>query len=110
MLTDRYGRKWDLATEELCTECGQPDNCGDCNHDPLTEKQARELGAFVGPIQIDPPGCGCTECITGEYVPLDEATDEQVWRMMVGVVRNATGFDTSEFRVETTTVIVRPEG
>lgn len=41
-------------------------------------------------IAIDPPGCGCTECITGEYVPLNEATEEQITQMLVGKVRNNT--------------------
>jgi hypothetical protein len=42
------------------------------------------------PIQIDPPGCGCTECLTGLYVPLDRATDEQVMGMLCGGISNAT--------------------
>ena len=27
------------------------------------------------PVAIDPAGCGCTECLTGQYVPLERATD-----------------------------------
>jgi hypothetical protein len=42
---------------------------------------------------IDPIGCGCTECLTGEYVPLEEATDEQVRRMVNGVIRDHTGVE-----------------
>jgi hypothetical protein len=45
------------------------------------------------PIQIDPAGCGCTECLTGEYVPLDLATAEQMQAMLAGTVRNATSED-----------------
>jgi hypothetical protein len=60
------------------------------------------------PTQIDPPFCGCTECILGEYVPLNEATDDQVWKMLVGSLRNATGYDLDEFSVETKTIIHRP--
>lgn len=41
---DRYGRCWNLPAQELCRECGQPDNCGDCNHEELTLEQVRELG------------------------------------------------------------------
>ena len=37
---------------------------------------------------IDPPGCGCTECIIGEYVPLDRATPKQVARMLRGKIAN----------------------
>lgn len=44
-------------------------------------------------IQIDPPGCGCTECLTGLYVPLDRATDEQVRALLTGAMPNATGED-----------------
>lgn len=44
---DRYGRVWP-ANYELCGECGQPDNCGDCNHAPLAPDQVRELGGVQG--------------------------------------------------------------
>jgi len=44
------------------------------------------------PIAIDPPGCGCTECVTGEYVPLDEATDDQLELMLKGRITNNTGY------------------
>jgi hypothetical protein len=40
---DRYGRVWNLPSEELCPECGQPDNCGDCDHAPLTDEEAASL-------------------------------------------------------------------
>lgn len=45
--TDNFGRLWNLPNYELCPVCGQPDNCGDCNHEPLTETQVIELGGFV---------------------------------------------------------------
>ncbi len=41
--TDRFGRKWDLPESELCPECGQPDNCGECNHEPYTDDEAATL-------------------------------------------------------------------
>lgn len=44
------------------------------------------------PWQIDPPGCGCTECLVGEYVPLDQATEHDIMAMAAGVVSNASGF------------------
>lgn len=37
-MSDRYGRTWNLSPDELCPECGQPDNCGDCNHEPLSDE------------------------------------------------------------------------
>jgi hypothetical protein len=43
MTTDNYGVSWELPASELCPECGQPDNCGDCNHEPLTADDVREL-------------------------------------------------------------------
>lgn len=49
--TDRYGRHWpytwDEAKIELCGECGQPDNCGDCNHGRLSDNEAIHLGASL---------------------------------------------------------------
>jgi hypothetical protein len=41
--------------------------------------------------QIDPYGCGCTECLTGEYVPLNRATAEQVFALLAGDISDATG-------------------
>ncbi|GAB3251811.1 hypothetical protein [Kineosporia babensis] len=43
-------------------------------------------GRTEWPIAIDPRGCGCTECITGEYVPLNQATDEQIRLMLAGEI------------------------
>lgn len=43
------------------------------------------------PIAIDPAGCGCTECLTGLYVPVDEATDGQLMLMYQGKIANNTG-------------------
>jgi hypothetical protein len=34
----------------------------------------------IGKIDaIDPPGCGCTECIIGEYIPLDSPYIQEVF-------------------------------
>ena len=41
-------------------------------------------------IAIDPIGCGCTECLTGEYVPLEMATADQMRAMLMGTVRDHT--------------------
>lgn len=42
------------------------------------------------PIAIDPYNCGCTECITGEYVPLERATNGQLAAMLRGEIRDNT--------------------
>lgn len=42
---------------------------------------------------VDPPGCGCTECITGQYVPLDHATPENITALLNGQLRNHTGVE-----------------
>lgn len=47
-------------------------------------------------IQVDPIGCGCTECITGLYVPLDAASDEQLFDLTMGKLSNATGMSASQ--------------
>jgi hypothetical protein len=36
---DTFGRAWPYPKEELCQECGQPDNVGDCNHARLTDEE-----------------------------------------------------------------------
>lgn len=46
---------WERAAERrasmieagLCPVCGQPDNCGDCNHRPLTEAEWARLGRLA---------------------------------------------------------------
>lgn len=43
------------------------------------------------PIAVDPPGCGCTECIIGLYIPLDQATDEQIAGALIGALADHTG-------------------
>ena len=34
---DKFGNGWRLPVSELCSTCGQPDNCGDCSHGKLTK-------------------------------------------------------------------------
>ena len=47
---DKYGRLWPLlGARERCFKCGQPDNCGDCNCNPLRVSQVLELGGELGP-------------------------------------------------------------
>lgn len=43
------------------------------------------------PIAVDPPGCACTECITGQYRPLDRATPQDIAALLRGQLRNHTG-------------------
>lgn len=33
---DSFGRRWP-ESYELCDDCGQPDNCGECTHVPLSD-------------------------------------------------------------------------
>lgn len=43
------------------------------------------------PVQVDPQGCGCTECLTGEYVPLEDATPKQIRNLIFGTLADASG-------------------
>ena len=67
------------------------------------------------PVQIDPAGCGCTECLTGEYVPLDRATAGQVFRLIKGKLLNATDerfivdVDYIDMRTNTVTITIESE-
>ena len=42
-------------------------------------------------FRLDPDGCGCTDCLTGESVPYDRATEAQVVACALGKLVNATG-------------------
>jgi hypothetical protein len=42
-VVDNFGRLWPDRFQ-LCEICKQPDNCGDCNHEPLEAEQVVELG------------------------------------------------------------------
>jgi hypothetical protein len=39
-------------------------------------------------IAVDPPECGCTECLIGEYVPLDMATSAHIRALFRGDLKN----------------------
>ena len=49
-------------------------------------------------VQVDPAGCGCTECITGLYVPLEMASRGQIYLAAVGMLGNATGLTSPELQ------------
>lgn len=46
------------------------------------------------PRAVDPPGCGCTDCLTGAAVPLDRATPGQIAALLNGALGNRTDSDT----------------
>jgi mitochondrial fission protein ELM1 len=52
-------------------------------------------------IAVDPWDCGCTECITGEYVALRFATDENIADLLAGRLANHLN-DGTELVVTTT--------
>lgn len=39
---------------------------------------------------VDPDGCGCTDCLTGRSVPLNQATPEQIAALVSGRLRDRT--------------------
>ena len=41
---DKYGVKWKLPKNELCSSCGQPDSVGECNHQQLSGENVEILG------------------------------------------------------------------
>lgn len=44
-----YGKEQDIAGHIwpadyiVCSICGQPDNCGDCDHTPLSDTEAEQI-------------------------------------------------------------------
>lgn len=41
-------------------------------------------------LAIDPPTCGCTECLVGEYMPEAQASREEILEMLHGRLGNHT--------------------
>jgi hypothetical protein len=40
---------------------------------------------------VDPPGCGCTGCLTGESKPINECTRDEIEFMLAGNLVNNSG-------------------
>ena len=43
------------------------------------------------PVAVDPHGCGCTECLIGQYVPEERATPAQLVAVLTGEIGNNVG-------------------
>lgn len=41
---------------------------------------------------IDPVNCGCTECLTGEYVPINKATRANILALIKNELRDNTNY------------------
>lgn len=48
-------------------------------------------------IAVDPNGCGCTECMMGEYIPLDRATNQHLRDLISGKLRNHTDVNLEDY-------------
>lgn len=53
------------------------------------------------PVAVDPWDCGCTECLTGEYVSLRQATDDNIADLLAGRLASHLG-DGTELAVTVT--------
>lgn len=49
--------------------------------------------------RIDPRGCGCTNCIVGDSVPMDQAGTLDLFNMINGQIHNATGYPLDDFTI-----------
>ena len=53
--------------------------------------------------RIDPPQCGCADCLAGYSKPIDECTQYHLMRCLLGDADNASGCEINikvEWRVE----------
>lgn len=58
MIKDKFGIYWDLPNDEVCKVCGQPDNCGDCNHHKININDAAKLGGIKSFWVVPRPDLG----------------------------------------------------
>jgi hypothetical protein len=50
--------------------------------------------------RLDPPNCGCTDCILRDWsIPVDTADNDQIMLMLAGKLDNATCYHLSDFLV-----------
>lgn len=55
---------------------------------------------MTDPKRIDPPTCGCTDCITGYSRPLNKCgDDEQFAALLHGEVENATSVELADLHL-----------
>ena len=48
--------------------------------------------------RIDPPNCGCTDCILRDWsIPVDTADNDQLLALLAGDLNNATCYYLSDF-------------
>ncbi len=59
-----------------------------------TEGSVREDSKLIA---VDPNGCGCTECLVGEYIPLERATNQHLRDLISGKLRNHTDVNLDDY-------------
>ncbi len=57
---------------------------------PQFNWRRRNAWGHLVPTAIDPPGCGCTECLVGEYVPWERAGPGLIRDLVAGYISNHT--------------------
>ncbi len=76
----------------------------DYAQDPYTERDSPLVEVVLpdwekavraaGPRRVDPPGCGCADCVLGMWSkPLDQVSYESLRLLIGGQLQNATGLE-----------------